>query len=147
MPVLSERTTLRLDGETAAQKAAKWQLVAIEAIKQCGSSWLPAVETPVTPGDFLQRNEPFDLPLVASLQPGSRHAREYFEAFHTRHGHPPRTASVWIGPEGDFTPDEVNAIQAAGAQPITLGPLVLRCETAAVFCLSILNYELRSEKR
>lgn len=147
VPLLSERSTLRLDRETAAQKAAKWQLVAVEAIKQCGSPWLPLVETPLTPGDFLRRAESFDLPLIASLQPGSRHARSYFQAFQERHAHPPRTACVWIGPEGDFTPAEVDAIQSAGGLPITLGPLVLRCETAAVYCLSILNHELQAEGR
>src|ERR1019366_3926654 len=129
-PVLSERTTLRLDRGTAAEKAAKWQLVAIEAVKQCGSPWLPVVEEPVTPEEFLQRNEPFDLPLVASLQPGSRHAREYFQSFQDQPRPPPRSACVWIGPEGDLTPDEVAAIRASGALPITLGRLVLRCETA-----------------
>ena len=50
----------------------------------------------------------------------------------------------WIGPEGDFTPGEMSAIKAAGALPITLGPFVLRAETAAVYCLSILNYVLQS---
>ena len=47
-------------------------VVAVEAIKQCGSPWLPRIEPPLTPGEFLARNERFDLPLVASLQPGSR---------------------------------------------------------------------------
>jgi 16S rRNA (uracil1498-N3)-methyltransferase len=54
----------------------------------------------------------------------------------------PQSVGVWIGPEGDFTPDELQAIQNSGAQPISLGRLVLRVETAAVYCLSILNYEL-----
>ena len=49
---------------------------------------------------------------------------------------------MWIGPEGDFTLAELQAIEAAGAQPITLGNLTLRVETAAVYCLSFLNYEL-----
>ena len=144
VPLLSERASTRLDRETSAQKTGKWQRVAVEAIKQCGSTWLPQVEPPVTPGEFLARRETFDLPLIASLQPGSRHAREYFREFLTRQGRPPQSACVWIGPEGDFTPAEVAAIESAGARPITLGRLVLRSETAAVYCLSILNYELSS---
>jgi 16S rRNA (uracil1498-N3)-methyltransferase len=51
--------------------------------------------------------------------------------------------AVWIGPEGDLTVEELLAIQSAGAKPITLGPLVLRVETAAIYCLSFLNYELQ----
>jgi len=54
----------------------------------------------------------------------------------------PNSAGVWIGPEGDFTLEELQAIQNSGAQPVTLGKLVLRVETAAVYCLSILNYEM-----
>ena len=50
---------------------------------------------------------------------------------------------MWIGPEGDFSTTELAAIQNSGAQPVTLGNLVLRVETAAVYCLSILNYELQ----
>ena len=143
VPLLSERVATHLDKKGPAHKAEKWQLIAIEALKQCGSAWLPKVEAPITPAQFLKRKEEFDLPLVASLQPGSKHPREYFRAFHANHGRPPKSICVWVGPEGDFTPAEITAIQSEGALPITLGPLVLRSETAAVYCLSVLNYELQ----
>jgi len=144
VPLLSERVTTRLGNGSAAHKAAKWQLVAVEAIKQCGSAWLPRVEPSITPKEFLARKENSELPLIASLQPGSRHAREYFRDFQNSHGRLPKSLCIWIGPEGDFTPEEAAAIQAGGALPITLGRLVLRVETAAIYCLSILNYELQS---
>ena len=52
---------------------------------------------------------------------------------------------LWlIGPEGDFTPAEMSLSQSCGFAPITLGPLVLRCETAAVYALSVLSYELQN---
>jgi 16S rRNA (uracil1498-N3)-methyltransferase len=57
----------------------------------------------------------------------------------------PKSVGVWIGPEGDFTLDELQAIQNSGAQPISLGNLVLRVETAAIYCLSILNYEFQRD--
>lgn len=144
VPLLSERVVTRLEGQDAAQKAEKLQHVAIEAIKQCGSPWLPRIETPMTPGEFLARGETFELSLIASLQPGARHAREYFQDFQARHGRKPITTCIWVGPEGDFTPEEVRAAQSAGALPITLGRLVLRVETAATYCLSILNHELQT---
>lgn len=146
VPLLTERVTTRLAGDDAAHKAEKLQHVAIEAIKQCGSAWLPKIETPLTPGEFLARGEKFELPLIASLQPGSRHAREYFQAFQGEHGRQPESVCVWVGPEGDFTAEEVRAIQAGGALPITLGRLVLRVETAATYCLSVLNYELAAKR-
>ena len=144
VPLLAERVVARLSGGESVGKAEKWQRTAIEAIKQCGLGWLPQVEPAATLAQWLERGEQFDLPLLASLQPGSRHPRHYFEAFLARHGHPPRTAAVWVGPEGDFTPAEIAAIRAAGGLPITLGPRVLRAETAAAYCLSVLNYELEA---
>jgi 16S rRNA (uracil1498-N3)-methyltransferase len=54
--------------------------------------------------------------------------------------------SVWVGPEGDYTPAELNMIQAAGAVPISLGRLVLRSETAALYCMAILQYELQAPR-
>jgi 16S rRNA (uracil1498-N3)-methyltransferase len=139
VPLLSERVATRLDGESAEHKAAKWQQIAVEAIKQCGQPWLPRIEPPLALSAWLARGEKFDLTLVGSLQDDRRPLRAWFPAA----GRRPETVCVWIGPEGDFSPAEMEAIKAAGARPLTLGPLILRCETAAVCALSILNYELR----
>lgn len=140
VPLLSERVVVRLNKNEAARKAAKWQSVAIEAIKQCGAAWLAHVEIPLTPEQFMARKEHFDLALVGSLQPDAKHPREYL-----RGSSQPKSVAIWIGPEGDFTPAELEAIKASGAHPITLGSLVLRTETAAMYCLSILNYEITSK--
>ncbi|MFM1767796.1 MAG: Ribosomal small subunit methyltransferase [Verrucomicrobiota bacterium] len=144
VPVLSERVIAQLDDRKAAARQADWQQVAVEACKQCGQAWLPRVEAPATPAALLARAESWDLPLVASLQPGSRHPRACFEDYRAAHGRAPASVCVWVGPEGDFTAAEIEAITAGGARPITLGPLVLRVETAAVYCLSVLNYELQA---
>ena len=82
--------------------------------------------------------------MLGSLQETRRHPRIYFEEYVAAHGTVPKTLAVWVGPEGDFTPAELDAAQSAGARPVTLGRLVLRSETAAVYCLSVLNYELQS---
>lgn len=144
VPILSERVLTQLDGEDAEKKRDKWQQVAIEAIKQCGATWLPYVEAPVTPAEFIARAENFDLLLVGSLHPERLHPREVLRYFEAKHRCLPQSVGIWIGPEGDFTVDELKAIQAAGAQPISLGQLVLRVETATMYCLSFLNYELQA---
>jgi len=144
VPILSERTVVHLDGEDANAKADKWQQIAIESIKQCGSPWLTKIETPVTLKHYLARRENFDLPLIASLQDDGRHPREFIQHFRNEHARLPVTACLWIGPEGDFSPAEMNTIKAQGALPITLGHLVLRSDTAAIYSLSILNYELQA---
>ena len=145
VPLLSERVVAaQLEAKALRGRTDKWRLVAIEAIKQCGSAWLPQIEPPVTPKQLLARHETFELPLIASLQSDSRHPREYFRSFHTKSGRMPRSISIWVGPEGDFTPDEVALVTSSGAFPISLGRLVLRSETAAIYCLSVLNYEINS---
>jgi 16S rRNA (uracil1498-N3)-methyltransferase len=142
VPLLTERVVTQLDDEGAESKREKWRQVAIEAIKQCGAAWLPDVEAPQTISEFLEQGEKIELPLVGSLQTERRHPRVWFEQFQQQHGRLPHSAGVWIGPEGDFTLAELQAIEAAGAKPITLGALTLRVETAAIYCLSFLNYEL-----
>jgi 16S rRNA (uracil1498-N3)-methyltransferase len=144
VPLLSERIVSHLDEESAESKVDKWRMVAIEASKQCGSAWLPQIDAPISPKALLARGEKFELPLIASLQADSRHPSELFKSFFTERKRLPESVCIWIGPEGDFTPAEMNAVRSGGAWPITLGRLVLRSETAAIYCLSILNYELQA---
>jgi 16S rRNA (uracil1498-N3)-methyltransferase len=143
VPILSARSVAHIEPEDAANKMDKWERTAIEAVKQCGCAWLPRMEPPQTPQAFLARGDKFELALLASLQPDARHPREHFESFLAEVKGRPASVCVWIGPEGDFTPAEINAIRASGALPITLGKLVLRSETAAIYCLSIINYALQ----
>ncbi|HUB86353.1 MAG TPA: RsmE family RNA methyltransferase [Verrucomicrobiae bacterium] len=145
VPLLTERVVSHLDGESGEHKREKWRQVAIEAVKQCGAAWLPEIQAPLTIEKFLSHKEKFDLSLAGSLQKERRHPREVFREFQKANGRLPKSAAVWIGPEGDFTLDELRAIQSSGAQPISLGRLVLRVETAAIYCLSILNYELQRD--
>lgn len=142
VPLLTERVITHLDREGAEQKREKWQQVAVEAIKQCGATWLPRVAAPVTLEEFLAGGEKPEFMLVGSLQTERRHPRVWLKEFQQQHSRLPQSAGVWIGPEGDFTLAELQAIEAAGARPVTLGGLTLRVETAAIYCLSFLNYEL-----
>jgi 16S rRNA (uracil1498-N3)-methyltransferase len=144
VPVLSERSVPQIEQEAAANKLEKWRSTTIEAIKQCGSPWLPQLDEPRTPRKFIESGERFELALVASLQTDARHPRQHFETFKAERQRMPKTICVWVGPEGDFTPAEMNSIRQTGALPITLGQLVLRSETAAIYCLSVLNYEMQA---
>ena len=75
--------------------------------------------------------------LLASLQPGAASIKEAL-AKATTHS----SVTVLVGPEGDFTPEESAMALQAGAIPVTLGPMILRAETAALYCLSVLGHEL-----
>jgi 16S rRNA (uracil1498-N3)-methyltransferase len=164
-PIISDRTIVQLDSEGASQKQTKWQQIAIEAAKQCGQNWLPrvcpprkladffaAVEAGVSPAEShakqptrlpLQKDVgQFDLRLIGSLQPDAQQLKNILEIYSSEHRDRPRNVLMLVGPEGDFTPAELALARRHGCQPITLGPIILRVETAAIYCLSILSYEL-----
>lgn len=146
IPVLSERTVVQCDADEVKSKQEKWQTLAIEAMKQCGQAWLPRVQAPTGLDQALvvAQNGGPALTLLASLQPGAQHPRVHIDQHRADHQHAPKRIVACIGPEGDFTPAEINAIKGCGALPITLGSLILRSETAAIYTLSVLNYEMQA---
>jgi len=142
VPLLTEHTVVQVDVREGEKKREKWQAVAVEASKQCGQNWLPNVPAPQSLADLLKSAPAFDLLLVASLQPGSLHPKAVLADYRNAKEANPASVLVLIGPEGDFTPAEIALALEAGCRPITLGPIVLRTETAALYCLSVLSYEL-----
>jgi 16S rRNA (uracil1498-N3)-methyltransferase len=143
-PIISDRTVVQVDSESAAQKQSKWHQIAIEAAKQSGQNWLPRVQTPKKLAELFSTaaGESFDLRLIGSLQPDAQHLKKILADYSSERQHRPRSVLMLVGPEGDFTPAELALARRHGCQPITLGPVILRVETAAIYCLSILSYEL-----
>jgi RNA methyltransferase, RsmE family len=144
-PIISDRTIVHLQGKEAVQKQAKWQQVAIEAAKQCGQNWLPTVQIPRKLSDFFDGVAPLQLRLIGSLQSDAVHLKTVLAEYEREHQSRPTSVLMCIGPEGDFTPAELNLARSRGCRPITLGPIILRVETAAIYCLSVLSYELLAE--
>lgn len=152
-PLISERTIVDLDPKEAAQKQSKWQQIAIEAAKQCGQNWLSNIARPKKLKDFFADFSSLatnvsparthsSLFLIGSLQPDARHLKEVIRNYQGEHQQLPNNVLMLIGPEGDFTPAELGLAKSHGCQPISLGPIILRVETAAIYCLSVLSYEL-----
>jgi len=135
-PLASRNCVVRYDAKKAAAKQKRWQKIAEEAAKQCGRTRVPEV-LPVQPlADWLKEpkegallfcyeNEE-QLPIKAAL-------RALSEDVHR--------ITVLIGPEGGFSLPEAAAITEAGGQSVTLGPRILRAETAAIAAMSIVQYE------
>lgn len=118
-------------------KSEKWRRNALEACKQCGQDTLPRISEPCSLETWLssQANAP-GLKLIASLAEGAMPLRDTLRNYQGT-----TAVTLLIGPEGDFSPQETVAALAAGFIPITLGSIVLRVETATLFCLSALRYE------
>lgn len=117
-------------------KADKWRRTALEACKQCGQDTLPEITEAVSFDSWLaSRASGSGLGIIASLAPGARPFREVLA------DHPAvAEVTLLVGPEGDFSPAETKAALDAGFIPITLGNIVLRVETASLFCLSALRF-------
>jgi len=143
LPLISERTIVQLD-EQDTKKLERWNAICLEACKQSGNNWLPELHPPQKARDFFsglaEQKKSYDLKLVASLQPDSRPLKKILEDSPCVSA--PSSVLVLIGPEGDFTPAEINDAKSAGCSPLSLGPLVLRAETAALYALSIIRHEL-----
>jgi len=133
-PLVSRHTVARPD----AGKAQKWRRVALEACKQCGQDWLPEVREPCGFSAWLGDWKPAesDLALIASLAEGARPMREVLRDLEK-----PERVVVLVGPEGDFHEEETRAATQFGYRPLSLGPLVLRVETASLCCLAAIRYE------
>jgi 16S rRNA (uracil1498-N3)-methyltransferase len=132
-PAMCERSVVKLDGKQEA-KRARWQRIAEEAARQCGRSDVPEVMTPA-PLVALVRALP-DSPRVLVLDEEER-AVPLSQAAQAAGERP---LALVIGPEGGLARGEVDALLALGAQPVTLGRLILRTETAALAALAVLRH-------
>jgi 16S rRNA (uracil1498-N3)-methyltransferase len=140
VPVLTARSVLKLAGERAQRKQAHWQGVAAAAAEQSGRTRVPAVGEIQSLPAWVRDGGPAALPLaqgsasqlLLSLQDAEPVAQRLAQG---------RDASHWIvysGPEGGFTASEEAELRALGAQPTTLGPRVLRAETAPLAALALI---------
>jgi 16S rRNA (uracil1498-N3)-methyltransferase len=105
------------------------------AAQQCGTAWMPALLP-------LQKMASTSLESYDAIFVGSLHANSKPFKESLREMGPLQRVALLIGPEGDLTEDEVNDAVKAGATPVTFGTQILRTETAAIFGLSVLSYEL-----
>jgi 16S rRNA (uracil1498-N3)-methyltransferase len=106
----------------------------MEACKQCGQDFLPLVHQPLTWAAWIKTPPP-GLRVIASLAEGAVSFRALMEKQGTI-----EKATILIGPEGDFSAEETSQALAAGFHPVTLGRIILRAETAAMFALSALRF-------
>jgi len=143
VPLLTSRTVVRMDDAADAQrKRERWQQIALEACKQCGRNLVPRVAFPSSVEGFLKGLPSEEFLLLASLQPDALPIKEALALHAASCGSSLQRVTVLVGPEGDFTPEEIVRLKKAGAISVTLGPTILRAETAALYCLCVLGHEL-----
>jgi len=139
-PIASERSVSKPDGEKRI--STRWQSIALAACKQSGQNWLPKIPEAAPLDAFLSAADPAPpiARIIGSLQPEARPLSTLMAE--TKKQGAVSSFDVLIGPEGDFSPAEIGRARAAGFRPASLGPLVLRSETASIFVAAALHYEL-----
>ena len=134
-PIESENCVARYDGKKAEARRERWQRIADEAAKQCGRTALMTVSPIVSLGEWLTKRPPEDGAAFFCYEAEEKNtlgtwlAKTQGDAF-----------TAIIGPEGGFTPAEAEQAKAAGVAAVTLGPRILRAETAAIAALAVVQH-------
>ena len=154
VPVISARTIVRIGADERAAKRDRWTRIAEDAARQSDAKWIPEVCEPVGFAESLALvretacfagalTTPPPQPLLQALMDGWLSTTD---GNGSSRDTAPGSFSVYVGPEGDFTPDELSALLEV-ATPVSFGSTILRAETAAIYALSVLKSALDVQSR
>ena len=133
VPVAMSRCVVQLNAKDGAKKQERWQKIAREACKQSGRCMMMPVDAPISFKELLRR-----LPGHAAAIVPWEDAQGYsLRSFHQEHPNV-RDVAIVIGPEGGISPEEIDQMKEAGCRSVTLGPRILRTETAGLSAMSAL---------
>lgn len=130
-PLAAQRCVVKLSQERAEKKVSHWQGIIVAACEQCGRNRIPLLAEPADFGNWITQH---DMHLRIMLTPRAEQSLSSW----ARH-HPPQAVTLLVGPEGGFTEQEENAARANNVLPLSMGPRVLRTETAGLAALAALN--------
>lgn len=135
VPFISKRTVVNIDNKAQDKKVQRWRKIAVEACKQCNRTTIPNISTIYTLEEVLREINTYDLSLLAYEKEKSSMKQILKE------NRDSRNIAIIVGPEGGFEESEVKRLTDKGVRSITLGPRILRTETAGMAMLCIVMYE------
>jgi len=135
IPLETERVIIKWDKNKKAAQQKRWEKIALSASQQSQRNSIPAIEPVQDMSKVLSRVQDYDLKLIPTLEGQRKSLKEIFSLPLPL----PSNILILIGPEGDFTPEEVQMAIKAGCIPVTLGDLVLRVDTAAIAMASFIK--------
>ena len=132
IPLVTERTIVRIDEEGKTAKHKRWEKVALSASKQCGRDTLPRIYKPMSFKDAIKLAEEmgYKKKIIPYVSEGTKYLTEVISSGI-------KEVAIFIGPEGDFTKKEIDYAKEHGFETVSLGELVLRVETACIFTMSV----------
>ncbi|WP_026485602.1 RsmE family RNA methyltransferase [Caldanaerobius polysaccharolyticus] len=135
VPVITERVVVKWDDSSG--KLVRWRRIAYESSKQCRRSTVPYIHEPMAFEDVLESIKSYDIFFLPHEAENIVHLKDIM-----RKGKSFKKVGILIGPEGGFSDGEVTRAVQSGACPVTLGPRVLRTETAGFVTVSLIMYEM-----
>ncbi len=132
VPMITKRTIVKIDKKTAEKKKARWEKIALEASKQCGRNTLPEIHdvSNFKEALFLTESLSYKRRIIPCVCESKMHIKDVLSG-------KAESTAIFIGPEGDFTEDETGLAKEHGFKTVSLGPFVLKVDTAAVFAVSV----------
>jgi 16S rRNA (uracil1498-N3)-methyltransferase len=138
IPMRTERTVVKLDSAKTEARLKRWQKIAQSAAQQSQRSRIPVIESVARFEDVILNSQDYDLKLIPNLSGERKPIREVVAE--TR----PKDVLVLVGPEGDFTAEEVGLALSQGFIAVSLGDTVLRVATAAIAVASYIKFTVDS---
>jgi len=138
-PILARRTEKHL-AQAATKRVERWRRIALEAAKQSRRTDIPEIADPIALKPALERDTSTTRILLSETEQQTTLATALNQARPT--GYEPVALSLAIGPEGGWTPEEMTLFTQHHWQPVTLGPRILRAETAAIAAIAVASSHL-----
>ncbi|MFH1238970.1 MAG: 16S rRNA (uracil(1498)-N(3))-methyltransferase [bacterium] len=138
VPLLTERTIVKIEPSKSADKQKRWQKIAKSAAEQSRRTEIPLVERPLTFEEALAKVDKKALNIIPWEIESGRSLREILKKNNALIG---TLINIFIGPEGGFTYREVEQAKSAGLIPVSLGQQILRTETAGLAVVIMVLYE------
>lgn len=136
VPVRMKRCVVNMEEQQAKKKVERWQKISLEAAKQSKRGKVPSIEMPITFQKAIEECKNFELKLFAYENHSERNLRAVLTKNHTNN------VAIFIGPEGGFAEEEIELAIQQNLIPISLGPRILRTETAGFALLAVVMYEM-----
>jgi len=140
-PFSSERTIVRLDAKKEAKKLERWRKIIKEAAEQSHRSLLPQLLPPASFREVLEQGKKYSHRAIAYEKEEGTTLHPLLESM--REGD---SLLILVGPEGGFSSEEIAVAEAAGFLPVSLGPRILRTETASQYILSAVSYQFEQRR-
>ncbi|MEK6300150.1 MAG: 16S rRNA (uracil(1498)-N(3))-methyltransferase [Acidobacteriota bacterium] len=142
VPLITDRADVKLAEARSEKKVERWRRISLEALKQCGRRRLVEIEAPMTVGELLDRRvRDIDAVIACTVivfsEQGGIVIADAFKGLAAG-----SNLTALIGPEGGWSDDEISLFAERGVKSVTLGPRVLRTETAAVVAMTLIQHEL-----